>query len=200
MRKASMGMPVKGMRKRAMSDAPRLSCGGSLSSPRGLFAFALPVLEKVAKAQLLQPVMDCQRVEPLGLSDIREGLAFADHLACCGNVELFATAYAGGGWFVSAGEAICGDVMTHQAALPLDIPQSDGGADLPLSASSPLRMRKVSEGKVWRLRQFETACCVRPVMRATFMVPPRASITGPVWESVSMTRNNTRAVYQIKRR
>ena len=45
----------------------------------------------------------------------------------------------------------------HQAALPLDMPHRDAGADLPLRVSAPLRTRNVSGGKVSRLRQFETA-------------------------------------------
>jgi hypothetical protein len=70
----------------------------------------------------------------------------------------------------------------HVASSGIFIPQSEGGADLPIEASAAFRTTYVFAGN-WALlssTQLAAALYFRPVRLATALVPPRAAVTSRV--------------------
>ncbi|QGY05534.1 hypothetical protein MMSR116_29305 [Methylobacterium mesophilicum SR1.6/6] len=98
------------------------------------------------------------------------------------------------------------ELVRHQAALSGWELRADGGSDFqmhglarkPTSFSALLIGSYAAAVKRPRSLQFETACIVLPVRRATAAVPPRASITSDVLASGSIPLEYTQFGYAAR--
>jgi hypothetical protein len=89
---------------------------------------------------------------------------------------------AGSSLLPRGGPACYSEVAAHPTSSGVFIPQSDGGADLPMEASAAFNATYVFAGNRALLSSTQLAAALyfRPVKLATALVPPRAAATSRV--------------------